>query len=262
MQADGGSRFQGKVCHMIGVVLAALGVLAIVYGVSVMMLHSGTSFFLVWYGIGGLLLAAAGITFAGGWSLLPHAVRVVSAAVLVVGALAFAYTQALIVSQFGADYEDGLDCIIVLGAQVRADGSPSGVLGYRLEAAYEYLERNPETRCIVSGGKGPNEPMAEADGMAAYLEKRGIAPERIVRERESLNTKQNIVNSMVLLDAEADRVGIVTNDFHVFRATSIARKAGMRHVFGIAAYSVPWYQPNNMLREGMGILKDYAAGNL
>ena len=67
---------------------------------------------------------------------------------------------------------------------------------------------------------------------------------------------------MAFLDAENDRVGIVTNDFHVFRATGIARKAGIRHVFGIAAYSVPWYQPNNMLREGLGILKDYAVGNL
>ena len=244
------------------ILLALLGVAAIAYGVTVMMLNSGTPFFAVWYLLGALLLLAAMATHAGWWALLPVLVRRVAAVLLAVVFVVFAGTQALILGQSGSQGEPGLDCIVVLGAQIRPDGSPSGVLQYRLEAAYTYLQDNPRTRCIVSGGQGPNEPCSEADGMADYLESRGIAAERIMREDRSLNTQQNIQNSMAFLDAEADRVGIVTNDFHIFRATRIAQKAGIQHVCGIAAYSVPWYQPNNMLREGMGIVKDFLAGNL
>lgn len=56
----------------------------------------------------------------------------------------------------------GLDYIIVLGAQVRKDG-PSPVLKYRLDKAVEYLNENPDTVCIVSGGQGSNEPWSEAE---------------------------------------------------------------------------------------------------
>ena len=244
------------------ILLALLGVAAIAYGVTVMMLNSGTPFFAVWYLLGALLLLAAMATHAGCWALLPVLVRRVAVVLLAMVFVVFAGTQVLILGQSGSQGEPGLDYIVVLGAQVRPDGSPSGVLQYRLEAACAYLEDNPRTRCIVSGGQGPNEPCSEADGMADYLESRGIAAERIMREDRSLNTQQNIQNSMAFLDAESDRVGIVTNDFHIFRATRIAQKAGIQHVCGIAAYSVPWYQPNNMLREGMGIVKDFLAGNL
>ena len=244
------------------ILLALLGVAAIAYGVTVMMLNSGTPFFAVWYLLGALLLLAAMATHAGWWALLPVLVRRVAAVLLAVVFVVFAGTQALILGQSGSQGEPGLDCIVVLGAQIRPDGSPSGVLQYRLEAAYTYLQDNPRTRCIVSGGQGPNEPCSEADGMADYLESRGIAADRFMREDRSLNTQQNIQNSMAFLDAESDRVGIVTNDFHIFRATRIAQKAGIQYVCGIAAYSVPWYQPNNMLREGMGIVKDFLAGNL
>lgn len=244
------------------ILLALLGVAAIAYGVTVMMLNSGTPFFAVWYLLGALLLLSAIATHAGWWALFPVMVRRVAVVLLVVLLAVFAGTQVLILGQAGSQGEPDLDCIVVLGAQVRPDGSPSGVLRYRLEAACAYLQENPNTRCIVSGGQGPNEPCSEADGMADYLESQGIAPERITREDRSLNTQQNIQNSMAFLDPETDTVGIVTNDFHIFRATRIAQKAGIRHVCGISAYSVPWYQPNNMLREGMGIVKDFLAGNL
>ena len=61
------------------------------------------------------------------------------------------------ISQMHADGREGLDYIIVLGAQVRKDG-PSPVLKYRLDKAVEYLNENPDTVCIVSGGQGSNEP--------------------------------------------------------------------------------------------------------
>lgn len=248
------------------IVLALLGVASIAYGVTIMMVGSGTWFFAFWYVLGALLLAAGAALHLGAWAALPVAARHAVVGVLAVAALALVATGGFVASGFGAQGEDDLDAVVVLGAQVR-DTGPSTVLRYRLDAAADYLDRNPRTLCIVSGGQGPNEPTTEAAGMAAYLQAAGIDPARIVQEGESLNTAQNIRNSMALLDARGvdaatARVGLVTNDFHVARATAIARKQGMANVCGIAAGSVPWYVPNNFVRETLGMVKDLLAGNL
>lgn len=181
---------------------------------------------------------------------------------IVAFAVVLVYAQCLALSQINAQGEPDLDYVVVLGAQIYDDGSPSPVLRYRLEAALSYLEENPKTICIVSGGQGPNEPYPEADGMAAYLERQGVAAERIIRERQSVNTLQNITFSQQLMTSSDDRVGIVTNNFHVYRAVRIARKAGLTNACGIAGYSTPYYLPNNLLRETLGIIKDYLVGNL
>ena len=81
--------------------------------------------------------------------------------------------EGCVVSHMHDKGEDGLDYIVVLGAQMRQNG-PSVVLQYRLDEAIKYLNDNPDTICIVSGGQGYNEPCTEAQGMAEYLEKKGV----------------------------------------------------------------------------------------
>ncbi|MCI9142979.1 MAG: YdcF family protein, partial [Lachnospiraceae bacterium] len=55
---------------------------------------------------------------------------------------------------------------------------------------------------------------------------------------------------------------IVTNNFHMFRALGIARKQGYANVEGLAAGSVLGMGPNNLLREFLGVVKDFLVGNL
>ena len=160
-----------------------------------------------------------------------------------------------------AEGEGKLDYIIVLGAQMKSNG-PSRVLKMRLDKAYNYLMENPDTVAIVSGGQGADEHVSEAQGMYDYLVGKGIAAERILLEGQSRNTSQNIDFSSAFLDKERDSVGIVTNNFHIFRATHIAKKNGYSHVCGIAAPSELLMQGNNMLREFMGVMKDFLAGNI
>ena len=143
--------------------------------------------------------------------------------------------------------DENLDYIIVLGAQVRADG-PSKVLKHRLNTAIDYLKKNPETICIVSGGQGYNEPCTEAKAMAEYLEAAGIAKERLILEDKSKTTEQNIKYSKKYMKDGAS-VGIITNDFHMFRAMQITKGEGLKSAKAIAAGSNPLYLPNNMLRE-------------
>lgn len=101
------------------------------------------------------------------------------------------FTEGCIISGFSKNTDKELDYIVVLGAQLKTTG-PSRVLQYRLDTAYEYLTAHPDTKVIVSGGQGSNEPASEAQGMCDYLVKRGIEPDRIILEDKSVNTEQNI----------------------------------------------------------------------
>ena len=131
---------------------------------------------------------------------------------------------------------EGLDAIVVLGARVDEDG-PSGSLRERIEVARQYLEANPDTVCIASGGQGEDEPMSEAQCIYDYLVAGGIDPERIRLEDNSTSTEENLRFSLPMLDGGEQTVGIVTNDFHVFRALCLARKNGGFTFYGVPARS-------------------------
>ena len=241
--------------------LVTIGVICILYGASIMMLRSGTWFFAFWYVVGALLVGAGLAVRMGMWSALPRFARWAVGALIAVVLAGFAVCNVLIFQDFNDRGEPGLDYIVVLGAQVRESG-PSTVLKYRLDTAYDYLRENEGTTCVVSGGKGSNEHAPEARVMADYLIERGIPAERIVVEDASLSTAQNIEFSARYFDRANDAVGIVTNNFHEYRALAIARKAGVAHVVGIAAPSDPVFLPNNLARESLGIAKDFFTGNL
>ena len=136
-----------------------------------------------------------------------------------------------------------LDWIIVLGAQVRGTYITNS-LRRRLDRALEYLEEFPDVRVIVSGGQGPGEAVSEARAMADYLIRKGIPADQIRLEDKSTSTRENLSFSRKYADAEKDKVGIVTNDFHIFRSSVIARQEGYKRIFMIPADSNPVFQMN------------------
>lgn len=230
-----------------------LAVVCVIYAGLVCATGSGTGFFLVWVGLG-IVWFLLGLFFRMEvWKHVPCPVKIIGGTMVAIGLLVFFIVEGCVVSQMHANGQAGLDYIIVLGAQVRKDG-PSPVLRYRLDKAVEYLNENPDTVCIVSGGQGSNEPWPEAEGMAKYLQQKGIDATRILLEDQSQTTGQNIINSKKLMKDGAS-VGVVTNNFHVFRATQIAKKYGLSDVCGIAAGSTRKYLPNNMLREFFAEMK-------
>ncbi len=234
-------------------IFTVLALLCVVYSGMVLATGSGTSFFLVWIGLAVLFFLFGYSIWKSFWKKVPRLVKGICIAVVAVGFTAFFIVEGCIISQMHEKGKAGLDYIIVLGAQVRESG-PSAALKYRLDEAVEYLEDNPKTICIVSGGQGANEPYSEAEGMAQYLKEQGIDASRILLEDKSLNTEQNMEYSKALIKDGAS-VGIITNDFHLFRAKQIARKYGLDNVCGIAAKSTPVYLPNNMLREFLAEIK-------
>lgn len=242
-------------------VCAAAAAACLVYGAVIRSLHTGTGFFMFWIAAGiGFLVLAACIRLRV-FRQLPRPLKTACIALAVLAGVLFVGIEGCILAGFHARGEENLDYIVVLGAQVRKNG-PSKVLRYRLDTAYDYLMQNPDTVCIVSGGQGRNEPCPEAEGMYTYLVDQGIPEGRIIREASSENTAENLGNTKELIDAETARVGVVTNNFHVFRSRMLARHLGYKNVCSIAAPSVPAYLPNNMVREFLGVVKDFLCGNI
>ncbi|MBE5883731.1 MAG: YdcF family protein [Lachnospiraceae bacterium] len=244
-------------------IFAFLGVLCLLYCLLILFFMGyGTTFFLIW----GAIAVACGVLSLllahKAWlKRIPKWCKVSFVSCCAIGGLLFGIVEAMILSEFAAAPQPGADYVLILGAQWKESG-PSYVLQKRLDAALDYLRNNPETLVIVSGGQGSNEPISEAAGMESYLLEAGIAKERILLEDKSTNTCENLVFSEKLLDKSNDRVVLITNNFHMFRASRIAKKQGYVYVEGLAAGSYPGMLPNNLLREFFGVVKDFCVGNL
>lgn len=111
--------------------------------------------------------------------------------------------------------------MVVLGCQVLPSGEPSVLLKNRLDTAATYLESHPDVNVIVSGGKGTNEVLSEAQSMKNYLIGLGIAEERIWLEDKATSTYENLLYSMEMIESEeydlSKGVLVVSNGFHLAR---------------------------------------------
>lgn len=104
--------------------------------------------------------------------------------------------------------------------------------------------------------------------MAEYLRGRGLDAGRIVLEERATTTDENLEYSMALIEGDAEEpiaaghvsVGIVTNDFHLYRALAAARMHGLTGACGIAASSNPLYLPQSLLRECAAVVRDALLG--
>ena len=243
------------------IILLVLGILCFIYGVLIQQVNSGTRFFMVWYLISVVLVAFSCFGILRVWDRLPKGVVLACGSLCAIIAVSLVGTASIImIGSTAAEMEDCNE-IIVLGAQVK-DTGPSVVLKYRLDAALDYLREYPKTVCIVSGAQGHNEPCTEAESMAQYLIDNGIESGRIIKEEKATNTVQNLEYSKPYCDYKYQSVGIVTNQFHMYRSSLIAKKLGYTKVVRIPAGSVPLYLPNNLLRECLALWKDVIVGNV
>ena len=213
--------------HIAGILCVILAILCMIYGLKVYSLGYGTAFFLVWIILGAFLLVVAWGIQVRLWGKLPKWLRRTLLAVAGLGLSLFVFVEGCILSGIHAEGREDLDYIIVLGAMVKEDG-PSSILAARLNCALRYLEENPDTIVIVSGGQGKDEPFSEAEGMRRYLAEHGVDEARILMEPDSFNTVQNIQNSMKLIekDTPGQRIADLCKDYSISQK-ELAEKIGL-----------------------------------
>lgn len=153
------------------------------------------------------------------------------------------------------DYTE--DAVIVLGAGVRGE-QITMPLWHRLTAAVSYHEKNPDAYIVVTGGQGAQETVTEAYAMEKYLIKRGVDPEKIIKEEQATSTEENMRFSKAILDEKLGddySVVVITNHFHIYRGVAIAQKEGFTDVFHMHG-GLEWYNViPNYLRETLAVLK-------
>lgn len=217
----------------------------------------GMSIQWIWLAIGAALIAAALLCRAA----LPHWLRIAWRALLCAGIALLIGLECLVISEMNATAPPGLDYIVVLGASVYQDG-PSPGLMRRINAVMKCLDDHPDAVIIASGGQGKNEPVSEAQCIRDELVRLGVDPGRILLEDQSTSTLENIAFSKRLIDSDDASVGIVTNNYHMWRSLRLARRAGLQNVYGIASEYTGPTLIHFMLREAISIAVAFLKGNL
>ncbi len=167
----------------------------------------------------------------------------------------------LLVSEGKETPSDNADYVIVLGAHVFGE-KMSANLRYRVEAAGDYLKKNPDTKAVLSGGQGQGEDITEAEAMRRYLVQVGIEEERLLVEGDSVNTEENIKNSAKIIGDKSKKVVITSNSFHIYRAKGIAKKQGYKNVEGLGCKIHPYSILNSYVREAVAVIKYKLCGQI
>lgn len=246
----------GIVCIMIGIMCL------IYYTICVSYAGFGTAFAFVWAIAGGAfcVLGIICILVKKEIIIIPLWLKVLFWVAFSICVIAFAIFESCVISGMTSKPEDNCEYIIVLGAQVRGTRITKS-LARRLEAAYEYYEKFPDTKIIVSGGQGKGEDISEADAMAGYLIAKGVPASKIIREDKSTDTNENFEFSLRYIDNKNAKIAVVSNNFHIFRAIHLAKAKGLTNVSGVPAASDEILFINYCVREAVGIAKDWAFGN-
>lgn len=150
--------------------------------------------------------------------------------------------------------------VIVLGCSVKGE-TPSLMLRYRIDTAEEFLKANPDSAAVLSGGQGPGEDISEALCMYRELTARGIDSSRLYMEDRSTSTIENVNFSKEIIDREGlnTTVAIVSNNFHLYRASLVVRDAGLTYS-GLPAFSPYPSLATYIMREYLGIVAQWLVG--
>lgn len=150
------------------------------------------------------------------------------------------------------------DCLLVLGAGLYGD-IPSAVLQNRLMAALQYLREHPESQAVLSGGQGPGETITEALAMQRWLLNNGIEEERLHVEDKSTSTGENIAFSLpIIRKLGYEQAIIVSNDFHLLRASWLAAHYGLSaQLLGAPVPQYHFEPATYRTREYFALVKDW-----
>ena len=182
--------------------------------------------------------------------------RTIFTAFLGLGLAVCLITEAVIIHASQGEPDRKCQYIVVLGAKVNGT-EPSISLSDRITAAYDYLTENPEVIAILSGGQGIDEGISEAECMFRKLTAMGIDEDRLWLEDKSTSTWENLQNSLDLIVYETgtrpDTIGLLSSEYHLFRASLFARDCGVEAI-GIPA-KTSWFSLclNNFTREVAGV---------
>lgn len=134
-----------------------------------------------------------------------------------------------VLSEAQAKELEDVDCILVLGCQVRSDGTPSHMLEDRLKRGVALYQQEAASKLLMSGDHG-TEQYDEVTAMKQYALAAGIPTEDVFMDHAGFSTYESIYRAKEIF--QADKIIVVTQQYHLYRALYIAE------TLGIEAYGV------------------------
>ena len=145
------------------------------------------------------------------------------------------------------------DFIIIHGAGLLDGERVTPLLKRRIDKAVEvyHKSKNSNIKIIASGGQGADEKISEAQAITNYLlEETDVPQDAIILEDQSRTTYENLLFSKELGEklVAKPQFLFVTNDYHVFRTSTYARKLKMKGD-GLGCRTAGYYIPSAFIRE-------------
>lgn len=160
----------------------------------------------------------------------------------------------IISSEEAAKLED-VDCILVLGCFVKDDGRPSDMLHDRLTRGVELYDLGAAPKLLMSGDHGREE-YDEVAAMKQFAIDAGIPSEDVFMDHAGFSTYESIYRAKEIF--QADKILIVTQEYHLYRALYIADQLGVE-AYGVSSdYHTYVGQFMRDFREMLARVKDCA----
>lgn len=158
-----------------------------------------------------------------------------------VAAAGLALTSGHLAAVGATGYARPADAILVLGARVHADGTPSGALGDRTRAAIDLWKRGLAPRLLLSGGRDAGARVSEPEAMRRLALEAGVPEEALVLDESGATSERSIAFAAAAAGERGwRRVLVVSHDYHLARLRLLAGRAGLEVATVPARESHPW----------------------
>ena len=154
----------------------------------------------------------------------------VSALLLANGYVKRSTADQILTSEQAAALED-IDCILVLGCLVKADGTPSDMLYDRISVGVTLYQNGTSQKLLMSGDHGQKE-YDEVNTMKTCAIDAGVPSEDIFMDHAGFSTYESVYRAKEIFGA--DKIVIVTQEYHLYRALYVANALGME-AYGVSA---------------------------
>jgi len=146
------------------------------------------------------------------------------------------------------------DCILVLGCLVKNSGEPSHMLEDRLRRAVELYQAGAASKILMSGDHGRKD-YNEVQAMKQYAIEHGVPSEDVFMDHAGFSTYESCYRAKEIFNA--DKIIIVTQEYHLYRALYIAEELGME-AYGVSSdYRTYYNQKMRDAREVLARVKDF-----
>ena len=148
----------------------------------------------------------------------------------------------------------GADCILILGAGLKPDGTPNHMLQDRLDKGIELYFSGVAPKVLISGDNGQEE-YDEVNAMKHYAIEKGVEPEDIFMDHAGFSTYESMYRARDIFQVR--KAIVITQRYHQYRALYIARRLGIEGLGIVPRPRTYAGQDYRELREFMARNKDF-----